>query len=61
MRRPLMTPAEEAAWLDREVARLDDTAKADLMMTPDERADLEEWEEGLDLEELGLPLTLGAR
>ena len=60
MRRPLMTQAEEAAWLDREVSRMATAEQADLMMTPDERADLEAWEEGLDLEDLGLPLTLGA-
>lgn len=55
-----IAPSDEAAWLDREIAALEASALADAMMTPDEREDLEDWEQGLDLEDLAGPyMALG--
>lgn len=55
-----MTPSDEAAWLDREIAALEAAELADAMMTADEREDLEGWEQGADLEDLDGPfMALG--
>lgn len=44
----ILTPADESAWLEREISRFEAYALADSMMTPDERDDLEDFESGFD-------------
>lgn len=44
----ILTPADESAWLEREMSRFEAYDLAESMMTQDERDDLDDFESGLD-------------